>query len=363
MTAVDVFVGNYTIVDFDIYDLWLSGYTANDAALNLQKKGVLQNTGYSSAELVSETQECYRLFVILEKMLKNPIKLVEQQIYQIDADTQKSLIERYYRFDAAVVREILGKKLSSRNRKDLDDVSEKTKVPLRSCRRQFDNVKRVFKTVEDMRGSLVKNIQTHYLLSDDPARQYAAIVFIANNRFDTGKKKLGYLLFDDFVHCAYQMIANWSYSATDSKEHEDMDVDLDREFLQELRELRILLDKENMDEQKSLVTRALQPIISKKLMLDLEENFKTYSKTIINIACGLIHSKEVRDLFVDLVEKVVEPCLQIKWAKEDLDLFLMAYKESFHKLESMRSNNTNLPRVWERYIITLSSCILKIYHT
>ena len=27
MTAVDVFVGNYTLIDFELYDLWLNGYT------------------------------------------------------------------------------------------------------------------------------------------------------------------------------------------------------------------------------------------------------------------------------------------------------------------------------------------------
>lgn len=43
---------------------------------------------------------------------------------------------RYYQFDSVVVREILGRKLSSRNRKDMDDVSEKTRIPIRSCRRQ-----------------------------------------------------------------------------------------------------------------------------------------------------------------------------------------------------------------------------------
>ena len=43
---------------------------------------------------------------------------------------------RYYSIDAVVVREILGKKLASRTRKDLDDISELTTVPLRSCRRQ-----------------------------------------------------------------------------------------------------------------------------------------------------------------------------------------------------------------------------------
>jgi len=41
---------------------------------------------------------------------------------------------RYYDFDDAVIRELLGKKLSSRHRKDLDEVSEKTGVVLRSCR-------------------------------------------------------------------------------------------------------------------------------------------------------------------------------------------------------------------------------------
>lgn len=41
---------------------------------------------------------------------------------------------RYYAFDDAVIRELLGKKLSSRHRKDLDEVSEKTHVQLKSCR-------------------------------------------------------------------------------------------------------------------------------------------------------------------------------------------------------------------------------------
>lgn len=46
------------------------------------------------------------------------------------------LITRYYEFDKDVIREILGKKLTGRQRKDLDDVCEKTKVSLKSCRRQ-----------------------------------------------------------------------------------------------------------------------------------------------------------------------------------------------------------------------------------
>lgn len=77
---------------------------------------------------------------------------------------------RYYEFDDCVIREILGKKLTSKSRKDLDEVAEKTGITLKSCRRQYDNVKRVFKAVEDLSGSLVTNIKQHFLLPDDLAK-------------------------------------------------------------------------------------------------------------------------------------------------------------------------------------------------
>jgi hypothetical protein len=47
---------------------------------------------------------------------------------------------RYYQFDEVIIREILGKKLSGRNRKDLDDVSEKNKMSLKKCRRQVKGI-------------------------------------------------------------------------------------------------------------------------------------------------------------------------------------------------------------------------------
>lgn len=45
---------------------------------------------------------------------------------------------RYYAFDEAFVREVLGKKLSKGTKKDLDDISTKTGITLKSCRRQVD---------------------------------------------------------------------------------------------------------------------------------------------------------------------------------------------------------------------------------
>uniref|UniRef100_A0A8D0GWD3 FGF1 intracellular binding protein n=1 Tax=Sphenodon punctatus TaxID=8508 RepID=A0A8D0GWD3_SPHPU len=166
----------------------------------------------------------------------------------------------------AFVREVLGKKLSKGTKKDLDDISAKTGVTLKSCRRQFDNFKRVFKAVEELRGSLVENIQQHFLLSDRLARDYAAVVFFANSRFETGKKKLQFLTFEDFAFCAEQMIQNWTLGAVGASgagkrldtNVDDMDVDLDKEFLQDLKELKVLIgDKELLDLHKRLVCTSL----------------------------------------------------------------------------------------------------------
>lgn len=71
-------------------------------------------------------------------------------------------------------------------------------------------------------------------------RKYSAVVFIAENRFETNKRKLQYLTFQDFYACATSIMAYWKSPIED----EDATADVEREFLMELRELRVLLDKE-----------------------------------------------------------------------------------------------------------------------
>lgn len=45
----------------------------------------------------------------------------------------------YYGFDKEVIREILGKRMNAKLRKDMDDVCEKTGIPLKRCRRQVSS--------------------------------------------------------------------------------------------------------------------------------------------------------------------------------------------------------------------------------
>ncbi|KAK7103523.1 acidic fibroblast growth factor intracellular-binding protein-like [Littorina saxatilis] len=360
MNEVEVFVGNHTMIDPEVYDLWLRGCTADEAAQCLQKQESLQTFQATIDDLLSDVQDNFRLFCFLENMLKSPPRLRDQQIYQMAQDTQTMLIEKYYGFDPVVVREFLGKKLASRTRKDLDDISELARVPLRSCRRQFDNIKRVFKAVEELKGSLVENIQTHFLLSEPLARDYAAITFICNNRFETGKKKLSYLRFRDFADCAGRMITNWSYSSVECIIHENNDVDLDRNFLLSLREVKVMAEKECLEEHRQLMLKAAQGF-PEHMKGHLSENFRTLSKTIVNIAYGLNHNRESKDIFIDLFEKLIEPFTQCQYSCGEVQKVMTAYKDSALQTEFLARTSPHLQTVWERYMGTLCACVVRMY--
>ena len=169
-------------------------------------------------------------------------------------------------------REILGKKLSSKNRKDLNELSERTKVNLKSCRRQFDNVKRVYKAVEEMNGSLVANIQTQFLLPEQLAQRYATVIFISNNRFETNKRKLQYLRFTDFLGCANELM-NWSCQARQCK-YEEETLEICRYFLLSLRELKVLLEKEYLDELRAAFYKEMKGSFNEKKFNELDASFK-----------------------------------------------------------------------------------------
>lgn len=77
-------------------------------------------------------------------------------------------------------------------------------------------------------------------------RKYGVIVFIACMRFETSKRKLQTLSFLDFYETTLCIMNKWTYPKNSP---EFGDTDLDREFLLDLREFRVLLDKEKDHKQ------------------------------------------------------------------------------------------------------------------
>ncbi|KAG8202157.1 hypothetical protein JTE90_010514 [Oedothorax gibbosus] len=345
---IDIFVGNNTLLDPEIYDMWLAGQDAAEGTTMLIN-GSLKDFDMDYNMLLSDVLDHYRTFQMLERLLHYPKRLAEQWIFQISESVQRMLIERYYEFEDSVIREFLGKKLSARNRKDLDDVSEKAGVQVKSCRRQFDNVKRVYKIVEECSGDLVESIQATFMLSENLARKYAAIMYLTSNRFETSKRKLQYLSFDDFLYCANWMMINWGCPKPDCS-FEETPLEMDREFLQDLRELKQILDRESFDDLKSFVLSSMKKKLSDKAYSDLESNFKSCTRSFVNIAAGLNHSKEVRDLFIDIVEKFIEPFRQNRLSDKDLRCFLETFTSAAPHIRLLKSEcNTDIQLICQEF--------------
>ncbi|XP_037933656.1 acidic fibroblast growth factor intracellular-binding protein isoform X1 [Teleopsis dalmanni] len=357
LADVDVFISNYTLVDPEIYQLFIEGFSSSEAVCYMKQKGFVQFLGAPIDLIASDILDHYRTYSLIERLLHAPTKLLEQSCFQLEPNTRDFIIEKYYSIDDAVAREILGKKLSSRYRKDLDEVAEKTGAKLKSCRRQFDNVKRIFKIVEELPGNITNNIKQHFNISDELAKKYATIVFLACLRFETSKKKLQYLTFADLFACSQAIMIYWTYTYQHTGP-EYYDTEMDKEFLLDLRELRCLLDKEK--EIKHLVCMRLKPVLLERSFHELDANFRSYWRALITIACNLHRTRELRDLFLDLCEKLVEPWRQNGWTREQVNKFLSAITQGVLDLEISRDQETRC--LWDRYMQVISICLDKMYH-
>ena len=271
MSAVDVFISNYPVINWDLYDLWVEGYTEREALARTSLQA-------GSAVQLVDLHDNFRTFSLWETMLPQPVMFSSQCVFQLDCHTQNVLIEKYYALDSTVVRELLGRKFSNRLRKDLDEVSDRSKVSLRSCRRQFDNIKRVFRTMEELPGNFLKNIKTSFLLPESLAEKYSIVTFIACHRFEVAKKKMNYLSFEDFSVVCKAIMKNWTYNEVDVDENGDPS--LDRDFFYTLRDLKSLLEKEK-DHRYAVCQTLGKHNMKQRSLSEIEANFKSINKNLL----------------------------------------------------------------------------------
>ncbi|KAH0816779.1 hypothetical protein GEV33_006011 [Tenebrio molitor] len=328
-TEIDVFISNYTLVDPEIYQLWVEGNTASEAVSILNQRGLGQLTGASLELIASDVLDHYRTYSLVEKLLSNPNKLQEQLAFQIEPQTRQLLIEKYYEFDDEVVRELIGKKLSSKHRKDLDEVAEKTGIPLKSCRRQFDNVKRIYKMVEDMSGPVVQNIQNCFYLSEHIAKKYACIVFLACIRFET-KRKLNHITFNCWKRCTEAIMDHWTNKGAGV---DNFDTEHDKDFFTELKDIKIVLEKER--EHKHLVCLSVKATLLQKCYLDLDANFKNYNRAILQPVTNMHRPRDVKNMFVELTS-LSDALKQANWSAQELEIFLASYTQAGAELDVLR---------------------------
>lgn len=354
---VDFFMMNYSVQDPDIVNLWFKGHTTHEVITLLREAAFKQGTNSNLEFITGEVLDHYRGFTQLERLLHRPSRFAEQTVFQMEDGVRQRLIARYYELDDSVLRELLGLRLTSKIRKDLDEVAEKTGVRLRSCRRQFDNLRRIFRCMEEVPGNLEANIQDIYELPLELARRYGVVVFFSCLGFDLSKEKLEHLTFEDFYHCGRAMMVRWTYTCTGPEYY---DTEIDREFMMDLRECRVLIDNE--EEHKKRCCTLLSEMMTPAGFEELELNFRTYSRVIIELAYGLHRSREFKHFFSDCFEKCVEPLRNSKWSKTEVRDFLTVYQKTATEIEAMRTVwEGELIEIWHRFMDVAIRCIITMY--
>eukprot|EP00045_Choanoeca_perplexa_P012681 m.139729 g.139729 ORF g.139729 m.139729 type:complete len:345 (+) comp16097_c0_seq2:90-1124(+) len=269
-------------LDSIVLKLWLQGYKVDEA---VDRRADCRTHPRYLVE--GDTRDNYDMFASLEPYLKAPLSLFRQPLFALSSRAHEELIAGYYSYDNAVMAEILDNPLSRGSRKDLDEVADKTGVTLKSCRRQFDNLRRVYKFAEANQGELVALIANEFALHEALARQYAAMVFISDNKLAIQKKALNNVTLPTFLTCAQAMFTRWTTPT--------MQLDLDKSFLLHCHELRsVSLD--HLDDFKSHF--ASKQAIPAEVMQALLSTF--------SLAAGFSHTRDWRDAFEDIMQQMVQ---------------------------------------------------------
>ncbi|KAF9996454.1 hypothetical protein BGZ80_009823 [Entomortierella chlamydospora] len=356
MTEWMVTTSSAVVLDESILQLWLLGHSVDQATV--ARLPMIQPP-VSSRVLKSYITSQYRTYEMMHHYLHHPRHFAGQFMFPLSHSAKQHLIERYYSFDESVIREILGKKLNSRTRKDLDEVHEKTGVKLTSCRRQFDNLKRVMKKVEDAEGrTLIQDIEHQFLLPHYLARQYAHILFIADKKLDTFRKRLSCYQYSDFEYCGAVLMQYWTASTMDTLP------EFDPQLAQDVRDLKSLMlnDRAVLDELRNRISNNLSQSAHPPVLERIQSNFKVVLRNMLSIGCMINQQKEVRNILVEITDKLVDAFIQVGWSSTDIGAFYDSMVAEFQNTASLTSRyRERYSTSWIRLVTGIKLTSIRLY--
>lgn len=305
-----------------------------------------QKRTWATAQKLS-IQECIDQFQIYEWMLPyfyEPKSFEKQMTFVLDEKVLEGMIERFYSFDEIVMRELLGKVTSKAVRRDLEDMTEGSSVAVKSARRQFDNMKRVMTHVQQelaaksnastRTGSsitVLEMIIEHFLLPLELASQYQHVIFMSTNKIETFKNRLSIIDFKEWNSLAGVIMALWG---------SEYSLEFDVQFTEQMRNAKESFSmRETMSDYKKHVFTQLKGLIAdsdpspntagreqalRTKMAALDRSFNGIVKGMLQIGSALQEWREVRDIFIDVQEKILDPCDKADLSLEQVIMLLGA---------------------------------------
>jgi len=170
------------------------------------------------------------------------------------------------------------------------------------------------------------------------------------------KKKLAPIPFQDLSYVTQAIMNTWTQGVDVD---ENGDPALDRDYLSALRELKAVQDREK--EHRSIYIQSLSSIADNRLVSDMESHFKSFNRNLINIGSTLHHNKELKDIFINTWEKIVEPLKQQRFSTNEVVQIVESYETVLK--DNLLNLDTELATNFLRYFTTLKVMITTFYKT
>jgi hypothetical protein len=378
--------------DAQSFSLWVSGFSPSLAGKQRCKIDLGDRYGNDPEHLsilrlyCEETLDCFRTYQMLVKSFEIPRKLHGNAFMAPFTQKQRAeLVSKYYGFESTVMRAFLGRKLTNKFRKDLGDVVETCGIPLRSVRRQFDNLRRLFDRIDDVGDNvkllLQEFLELDFMLPGHLSRSYACAVFLLTHRFqlEISKKKYQLLTWEDCSYVAEQImrlllkspvlrdgnvLPPTNESFLDDKTyhlHVFNDkpsvnnrrgvLDLDGQLLADLRDIKSIFNARCVvDEYVELIKNKTDSKVKALRLL---------VKNLFRIAVGLSQAKEFRDFFEDVLDDI---CVPLKGLQpEDIDHLFQCVVVCLPQVSQVKVlDRPAFLKSWERYVTLMSSAAIRL---
>ena len=415
-------------LDPQSFALWVSGFSAQTAGEHRCKidLGDAYNEQDQSAKettlrlYIQETVDCFRTYAMLEKSLRSP-RLLSRDALMLSDKQQRQLLGKYYSFESTVMRAFLGRKLTNKFRKDLDDVEQQCDIPLRSVRRQFDNLRRIFDRYDDVGDSVVLTtvqefLEMEFLLPRHLSRSYACAIFLLAHRFQLqiSKKKYQLLTWEDCCYVAEQIMLHWLHKpgllaltelgpgtpggaardgggvgaleaspaglprlvralSTPDSLGEDGGrarrtnrrrgpLDLGDRFLADLRDLKPLV-LSGIPQYIDLVVKSAPfqgSIPPRRANRFAHRHFRSFLKSLVQIATGLSQAKEFRDFFEDLLDDVCVPLKTCEFRAAETGVLFSCLIAAMPMLP--QAQGSRLIKSWTLYLKVMSAAACRVIY-
>mmetsp|Transcript_63979 Transcript_63979/g.146564 ORF Transcript_63979/g.146564 Transcript_63979/m.146564 type:complete len:438 (+) Transcript_63979:196-1509(+) len=421
-TVVECLVTDKMKVDAITFEAWVKGLTAAEAMrykepeiqrflLQMQESGSDMGSKHqgehqdyrwrNARKLV--WQECvdqYQFFEWMTPFLNEPLSFRTQTLVVVAGGDIPRMLDMYYSLDDAVCRDLIGKAFTKAVRRDVDEAAETSRnITVRSARRQFDNIKRVMKHVEDQIAlhrttpdrrttrnarTVLQMIREDFRLDLELASVYQHILFLCFNKVETCKTRLVHLDFPEWSSLAGVVQAVWGGEhfleldhayieamrvAKDTLTSRDVSASYKRFVLDHARHLMLSIDSESWDyspaSSSKLPALLAREQAARARMSALENIVPKIVGAMTQIGAGLHEWREVRDLFIDVMEKVLEPLDKADMSLEQVIVLFGAMDKAILSLPPIaKAKGKALPNwalAWRRCIEGLKMVTVTMY--